>query len=574
MAATTETVTVPLEALPRLESGSAVAASSITLEPFSSRARSNQSHTGSEAAEHATNNAVLTAETTASEQEEYPVGAKFWFTVLSLVILLILGGLDGNIVATAVPNITDYFHTVADVGWYLSAYKLCVCSFQFLFGKLYNIFPIKVVLLTAIATFLVGSVLSSTARSSSMFIVGRAVTGLGAAGIFAGAFTASVHIMPLRWRPVFNATLGGIESVAVISAPLLGGVLVQTLSWRWCFYVNLPIGGLALVVTLFFFPNLKAHGSDSAASWQTKFGQLDLLSTAVFVPALTCLFIALSWAGLKYPWSDARVIVLFVLFGLLFTAFAYIQHRKGDDALLPLRIMKQRSILAGLIFSLCTNGAMNVLEFYIPTYYQAVREYSPAKSGYMMAPILAGFMIAVILNGAGTTIWGYYVPSMMLASTLMPLAAGLMTTWQVSTSFAQLIIYSALAGFAGGIGFQAPQSAVQTVLPASDVPLGLSVILFAQNFGPALFVAVAQTIFTNQLSTNLKGLGIALSPGEIEKLGLTDLKSAISPTLWKDTLDSIDKSLVQTWYLVIGLTCVTMIGSLSMEWRSVKEKRQ
>ncbi|KAL7894725.1 efflux pump antibiotic resistance protein [Trichoderma sp. TUCIM 5745] len=521
----------------------------------------------------ATNNAVFTAETAASEQQEYPVGAKFWFTVLSLVILLILGGLDGNIVATAVPSITDYFHTVADVGWYLSAYKLCVCSFQFLFGKLYNIFPVKSILLTAIATFLIGSVLSSTARSSTMFIVGRAVTGLGAAGIFAGAFTAAVHIMPLRWRPVFNATLAGIESVAVISAPLLGGVLVQSLSWRWCFYINLPIGGLALIVTLFFFPDLKAH-ADSAASWRTKLAKLDLLSTAVFVPALTCLFIALSWAGLKYPWSDARVIVLFALFALLFTVFGYIQHRKGDDALLPLRIMKQRSIMAGLVFSLCTNGAMNVLEFYIPTYYQAVREYSPAKSGYMMAPILAGFMIAVILNGAGTTIWGYYVPSMMIASILMPLASGLMTTWQVSTSFAQLIIYSALAGFAGGIGFQAPQSAVQTVLPASDVPLGLSVILFAQNFGPALFVAVAQTIFTNQLSTNLKGLGIALSPGEIEKLGLTDLKRAISPTLWKDTLDSIDKSLVQTWYLVIGLTCVTMIGSLSMEWRSVKEKRQ
>ncbi|KAL7966972.1 efflux pump antibiotic resistance protein [Trichoderma sp. SZMC 28014] len=551
MAATTETVTVPLEALPRLEVGTAAAAPSITLESISSRPRSSQT----------------------SEQQEYPVGAKFWFTVLSLVILLILGGLDGNIVATAVPSITDYFHTVADVGWYLSAYKLCVCSFQFLFGKLYNIFPVKSILLTAIATFLIGSVLSSTARSSTMFIVGRAVTGLGAAGIFAGAFTAAVHIMPLRWRPVFNATLAGIESVAVISAPLLGGVLVQSLSWRWCFYINLPIGGLALIVTLFFFPDLKAH-ADSAASWRTKLAKLDLLSTAVFVPALTCLFIALSWAGLKYPWSDARVIVLFALFALLFTVFGYIQHRKGDDALLPLRIMKQRSIMAGLVFSLCTNGAMNVLEFYIPTYYQAVREYSPAKSGYMMAPILAGFMIAVILNGAGTTIWGYYVPSMMIASILMPLASGLMTTWQVSTSFAQLIIYSALAGFAGGIGFQAPQSAVQTVLPASDVPLGLSVILFAQNFGPALFVAVAQTIFTNQLSTNLKGLGIALSPGEIEKLGLTDLKRAISPTLWKDTLDSIDKSLVQTWYLVIGLTCVTMIGSLSMEWRSVKEKRQ
>jgi MFS family permease len=573
MAATTETITVPLEVLTRSESGNAFAASSITLESISSRARSNQSHTGSETAEQ-TINAVFTAETTASEQEEFPVGAKFWFTVLSLVILLVLGGLDGNIVATAVPNITDYFHTVADVGWYLSAYKLCVCSFQFLFGKLYNNFPVKPVLLTAIATFLVGSVLSSTAKSSLMFTVGRAVTGLGAAGIFAGGFTTAVYIVPLRWRPVFNGTLSGIESVAVISAPLLGGVLVQTLSWRWCFYINLPIGGLAFLVTLFFFPNLKGHGANSTASWRTKLDKLDLFSTAIFVPALTCLFIALSWAGLKYPWSDARVIALFALFGVLFSVFGVMQYRKGDDAVLPLRIIKQRSIMAGLVFSLCTNGAMNVLEFYLPTYYQAVREYPPAKSGYMMAPILAGFMIAVILHGAGTSILGYYKGFMLFASIAMPLAAGLMTTWQASTSFAQLIIYSALAGFAGGIGFQAPQSAVQTVLPVSDVSMGLSVILFAQNFGPALFVAVAQTIFTNQLSTNLKGLGIVLSPGEIEKLGLTDIKKAISPSLWEGALDSIDKSLVQTWYLVIGLTCVSMIGSLSMEWRSVKEKRQ
>lgn len=333
-------------------------------------------------------------------------------------------------------------------------------------------------------------------------------------------------------------------------------------------------GGLAFVVTLVFFPDLKAHGRNSAATWRTKLIQLDLLSNAVFVPALTCLFIVLSWAGLRYPWGDARVIILFALFGLLSAAFGFMQYRKGDDAVLPRRIMKQRSIMAGLIFSLCTNGAMNVLEFYLPTYYQVVREYPPAKSGYMMAPILAGFMIAMILHGAGTSIVGLYAPFMIFASIAMPLAAGLMTTWQVGTSFARLITYSALAGFAGGIGFQTPQSAVQTVLPVSDVSLGLSVILFAQNFGPALFVAVAQTIFTNQLSTNLKGLGIALSPGEIEKLGLTDLKKAISPMLWKDTLDSIDKSLVQTWYLVIGLTCVTMIGSLSMEWRSVKEKRQ
>ena len=215
---------------------------------------------------------------------------------------------------------------------------------------------------------------------------------------------------------------------------------------------------------------------------------------------------------------------------------------------------------------------MNVLEYYMPTYYQAVREYSPAKSGYMLLPTIISFLVAMVLAGAGTTMFGYYTPFMLFASVLMPIGAGLMTTFKVNTSLAQLIVYPAIAGFAGGIGFQGPQSAVQTTLPTSDGPLGLSVILFAQHFGPAVFIVIAQTILTNQLSTNLSGLAPGLSATSIENMGLTELKATFGDKL-EEALVGFDKSLMQTWYLVVGLACTTMVGSASMEWRSVKQKK-
>jgi MFS family permease len=216
---------------------------------------------------------------------------------------------------------------------------------------------------------------------------------------------------------------------------------------------------------------------------------------------------------------------------------------------------------------------MQVLEYYLPIYYQVVRENTPHESGFKMIPILVGMMLGLFLQGIGTTTLGYYAPFMIFASVCMPVAAGLMTTYTLDTNLTQIILYSGFAGFAGGIGFQGPQSAVQTTLSAADVNLGIGVVLFAQNFGPALCIAVAQVIFTNQLSRNLEGVVDGLTPASIEKNSLSDLKNGVPVERWSEVFVGIDKSLIQTWYLAIALGCLTMFASLCMEWRSVKHKQ-
>ncbi|CAJ2507215.1 Uu.00g084010.m01.CDS01 [Anthostomella pinea] len=497
---------------------------------------------------------IIDESMSANAEPEYPTGAKFYIIVLSLCLILVLEGLDESIVSTAVPAITDHFHTVADIGWYSSAYRLPLCAFQFFFGKLYKIFSVKRVMLASVGIFLLGSLLCATAATSKMFVLGRAVAGLGCAGILAGCYTLLVQILPLRLRPLYAGLFGGIETVAVVVAPVLGGVLTQSLSWRWCFWISLPIGAPVVLTKAIF-------------------AQLDLLGSALFVPAITSLFLALSWAGTKYAFDSPLVLCLYAAFAILIAGFVWDQYRKQDAALLPPRIFRRRSIIAGFIFSFCCNGSLNIINYYMPTYLQEVREYSPATSGYLMVLILVGFLVGMLVHGAGTTLTGFYTPFMLAGSVLMPLAAGLVTTWTLDSGLAKLITYSSLVGFATGIGFQGPQSAAQTTLSEPDGPLGLSVILFAQHFGPALFVSVAQTIFTNRLVVNLHAVAPQLDAKAIEQMGLGQLKASIGPQKLQDVLRGFDRSLVQTWYLPLGLACATAVGSLMMEWRSVKEKR-
>ncbi|KAH8753524.1 efflux pump antibiotic resistance protein [Diaporthe sp. PMI_573] len=508
----------------------------------------------------------------AEDETQYPTGIRFWAIMVCYAMVLAFIGLDMSIVATAVPSITDEFHTVADVGWYSSAFRLCACSFAFMFGKVYTMFPVRPVFMACISLFMLGSLMGATAPSSLVFVVSRAVCGLSTAGIAQGCFYMLVHVVPLRKRPLYVGFLNGVEALANISSPSIGGLIVGSVGWRWCFWINLPIGALSLVI-VFFALRIDLKGR-STLTLRQKLVELDLVGNLLFIPSLTSLFLALSWAGTKYPWNSGTVIGLLITFAVLLALFAYDQKRRGDRATLPPRILGNRSVLAGVVFGLCTNAAMNVFEYYLPTYFQSVRMYTATKSGIMMLPLMAGFLVAMLAHGAGVSALGYYVPFMLCASILMPIFAGLMTTFTTETALNQIAGYSLAMGFSAGIGFNAPQSAVQTMLPVKDTSTGIAIIYFAQNFGPAVFLAIAQTIFLNRLSVNLTVLVPGLSPNAVNNMGLTELRTLVGQDELGKALGILDKSLMQTWYLAVGLTCVTIIGSITMEWGSVKDKKQ
>ncbi|KAE8349168.1 major facilitator superfamily domain-containing protein [Aspergillus coremiiformis] len=503
---------------------------------------------------------------------EYPTDVNFVVVLVAICMSLVLTGLDSSMIATALPTITAHFGTIEDVGWYYSAYRLSSCSLQFVFGKLYHLFSVKVVFLVSVAIFEMGSLIAGVAPTSAALVLGRAVSGMGCAGIISGVFTMVVLCFPLRRRPFFTGVAAGVEGASATVAPLLGGALTDSISWRWCFYINLPIGGLSFLLILLFFQD-PPKNARSSLPWREKLHRLDLLGTSIFVPSITALLLALQWGGSKYGWANARVIVLLVVTAVLLSAFTWQEQKKGEHALLPRRIVRHRSIVAGMWFSLCNNSTLSVFEYYMPTYFQVIRGASATGSGVLSLPIAISVPLAVLCGSSATSLLGYYTPFMIITGILAPIAAGLLTTLSATQSLVSLICYQALLGVGTGLGFQGPQVAAQTVLSAEDSPMGIAVIIFAQNFGPALFVAIAQSIFTAQLLARLGTILPTLDLYSLSAMRIADLEQYVPAADIPRVIEGYDQALTTTFILPVGLACASMLGALGMEWRSVKQQQ-
>jgi MFS family permease len=322
---------------------------------------------------------------------------------------------------------------------------------------------------------------------------------------------------------------------------------------------------------VFFLQVSKLAGGNEPLSKQLL--QLDPLGTIVFLPAAICLLMALQWGGVTYPWSDGRIIALFVVAGVLFVAFVGVQWWRKEDATVPPRIIKQRSIALSCIYSILVGGSMLVFVFSLPIWFQAVKKVSAVDSGIRMFPMTIGMMCGVIPAGAFVQKTGYYVPMMYVCVVLTSIGAGLITTWEVDTGTSKWIGYQALFGIGLGAGMQQAVMAAQTVLPQADVAMGVALMFFCQNLGGAIWTCLSQTLFINYLSSHLgdlKGLDIP----SIVHAGATQLSRTVPPERLAEVLDVYNDALVQAFYVSVGLCCALIIPAVGMEWKSVKEQKQ
>ncbi|CAK5276777.1 unnamed protein product [Mycena citricolor] len=504
---------------------------------------------------------------------EHPEGLKLALITLALCLAIFLVALDNTIIATAIPKITDDFNSLADVGWYGSAYLLTTAATQLLFGKFYTFLPIKWVFVAAIVVFEVGSAICGGAPNSTALIIGRAIAGLGSAGIFSGGMIIIAHSVPLEKRPMYSGLIGGMYGIASVAGPLMGGVFTDKVSWRWCFYINLPIGGVCLLFLLVFLhiPR-KPEPAHAQLSLLQKINHFDPFGTLLFMPAIVCLLLALQWGGSKYPWGNGRIIALFVLFGLLIITFIFIQIRKQEMATVPPRIIKMRSIGFSSFFAFSLNSSFFIIQFYLPIWFQAIKGVSPVKSGIDNIPLVLSLILASIVVGGLVSKIGYYTPFMLAASVVTAIAAGLISTFTTTTGHAEWIGYQVLFGFGQGFGAQQPLIAAQTVLDLKDVPIGTSIILFLQTIGGALFVSVGQNIFTNTLIKNIARNVPAIDPASVLAAGATNLKGVVPAESLGAVLVQYNGAIMTTFRVSIAMSSLSLIGALGTEWRSVKGK--
>ncbi|KAJ7629126.1 major facilitator superfamily transporter [Roridomyces roridus] len=519
-----------------------------------------------------TNPSATSHEKPPEDEVEYPSGMRFGVIVVALCLSIFLTSLDGTIIAVAIPKITDKFHSLDDIGWYGSAYFLGTAAFQLFFGRLYSFLSVKWVYIAALTIFEIGSLVCGVAPSSNALIAGRVIAGVANAGVLTGTLVIIADSMPLDKRPFFTGLLGGIYGISAVSGPLLGGVLTDKISWRWCFYINLPLTGAVIAVIVFLFKESRVRQIEEM-SVRRRVEKLDPWGTLIFIPAMVCLLLALQWGGSLYAWKNARIIVLFILFGILGAAFIGIQIWKQEDATVPPRIMKRRSIIAGSAFIFCLGGSFYTMTYFLPIYFQAIKGVSAVRSGIDNIPMVLALSLSAPLTGLFVSRVGYYKPPMFISVIFMSVGAGLISTLTAETSSGRWIGYQILYGVGSGCGVQQSLMAAQTTLEAKDIPTGTALMMFMQILGGTVFVSVAQTVFQNRLITGLAARVPGVDPRTVFNAGATSLRSPASgvpPDLLPAVLEVYRDALQGVYFVVAALSALAVVGAVAAEWRSVR----
>ncbi|KAG6997695.1 TPR repeat-containing protein C19B12.01 [Physcia stellaris] len=484
-----------------------------------------------------------------AEKNFQPKSPKFWIIVIGMYLSIFLVALDRTIIATAIPAITNGFDSIEDIGWYGSAYMLTAASFFLVFGRIYQLYSTKWVYLISIVIFEVGSAICGAAPNSIAFIIGRAIAGLGSAGIFCGGTMIILPLVPLRKRPIFTSIFGLAFGLSSVLGPILGGTLTDNVTWRWCFYLNLPIGGFTIFATLVFLHIKSPKREKLTILAQIK--RLDPIGIFFFVPSIVCLILALQWGGSTYPWSAPRIIGLLVSFAVLFIIFVIVEVLTPETAMAPTRIVLQRSIAGSMVFMLLLAGGMMSVVYYLAIWFQAAKGDSATHAGISTIPLVLSLVIMGVVAAALTQKIGYYNPSMLLSVVLCSVGAGLLSTLKPDSNHSRWIGYQVLYGLGIGAGFQTCGLAAQTVLPRVDVPIGIALVFFMQQLGGSVFLSVGQNLFSSQLVDSLSDVA-GLDTYAIINTGATDLRRIVPPSELSVVVDAYSYALTRVFVLTTG----------------------
>lgn len=507
---------------------------------------------------------------TGNPQPTHSVGSLV-ILLASILLAMFIVGLDRTIIATAMPRITDEFNSFSDLGWYGGSYLLTSCALQLLYGKVYTIFSIKWVLLANILLFEAASALCGAAPNSPAFIIGRSFMGVGAAGISAGVLICISYTVPLSKRSLVQAMFGALIGIAAIVGPLVGGALTTNVSWRWCFYINLPVGAVAMLAIVFFLK--EPHRDTTQGPLKEKLKQLDFFGTSLLVPGVICMLLALQWGGQTYAWNNGRIIALLVLAGVLLIGFMGVQIRLPETATVPTRILKQRSMAAAFWVTFMLNCGSYIIIYFLPIWFQAIQGVSATDSGIRILPVMISTILGTMGGGFVNMAIGYYTPLAIGGTCVVAIGSGLLTTLQPDSGIGKWFGYQVVYGLGFGFSFQVPNLVAQTVLPQNDVPTGLALMMFGSLIGPSIFVPIGQNVLANLLLDKLSWI-----PGFDSDLvtsgGVTSLLSSLPDALRDTAREQYNEALQRVFLIGVVPNCLSVIGAALLEWKSIKKEKK
>jgi EmrB/QacA subfamily drug resistance transporter len=442
-----------------------------------------------------------------NDRSVYPLGKRRTFVVFfGLMLGMLLAALDQTIVSTALPQITRDLGGFEHYSWVFSAYMLGATVTVPLYGKLSDIYGRRPLFLFAITLFSAGSILSGIAMSMEMLIAGRAIQGLGAGGLIPLAIAAIGDIIPPRRRGKWQGFLGAVLAFSSVLGPATGGWLTDNASWRWCFFVNLPLAVLALTVVWFGFTR-KPRREDHS---------IDYLGAVLLTAGAASGLLAAVWGGTEYPWGSPVVIGLFLVAAALLTGFV-LQERRAVEPILPLELFRLRTFSAASVAVFALGAAMFATIIYVPLFVQRVLGDSASGSGAVLTPLMLGIITTSMVSGQIVSRTGRYRPVLMAGPPILAAGFYLLTRIGVDSSQIDVTRDVVIVGLGVGLMMQTLIVAVQNSTPRRTMGVATASIQFFRTVGATAGVTVMGAIVTSRLggaaeSASPAALATALHP--------------------------------------------------------------
>lgn len=336
--------------------------------------------------------------------------------------------------------------------------------------------------------------------------------------------------------------------------------------------MNLPLGAIVVAGLIPFFKSPQASARLASLPPKDKVKRMDAAGTVVLVGTVTCLLLALQWGGQTFSWSNARIIVLLVLFGVAFIGWIGWQVYLGPVATIPKNIIAQRSMSFACFYSFTQGGVNFGILYYAPLWFQAVRGDSAERSGLDIVTFIVAMTVTMLGSGYALTKGGYSAPFMILCVVMVSIACGLLTTWTPHSSDATVFGYLALYGLGQGFGWQQPILIAQTMLPAADIPTGTSLTTVCKLLGGTIFVSVSQSLFTTKLRELVTERLPQVDPDDLMKIGAVEMRSKLEASLIPTVASCYNDALKDVWWLLLALSTISLVGAFGIEWRSVTDK--